>query len=367
MRVKQITGLAVAYATYATALALPQDIEFDLVDATPDPPTPVISIGATAQVITYNAPSLIAEVVSDVLEGGAVVPEDVVTKRAQGDCAVQPTGLGENSSPDTADAFLADPKYNGIADIATTPAGYTRTFSKFQASNNAFGYMGYDTLQSYDTVECAKRCTNKRGCNAFNIYFERDPTLDPGPTCSDPASTINIKCVFWGGPVTPQNAVNTGETRNAFRVVISGSNGYVSEALNTPAGYGASVYLGDAAINAPLDDCGVNTYMGVKLFNQGQFDIALCASACTAQSEYNLRHPPKEGKAKTCQYFNTYILYKNDVAQGQYCSLYSESWDRSYAVNRGQYRGSDKYTISYSFSVSNATNPNPPPTSCPAL
>lgn len=58
--------------------------------------------------------------------------------------------------------------------------------------------------------------------------------------------------------------------------------------------------------------------MGVKLFTQTGFDTSFCAAACSAQSQYNTAHPPQDRPAQTCQFYNTYALYKNDMYQGQY-------------------------------------------------
>jgi hypothetical protein len=44
------------------------------------------------------------------------------------------------------------------------------------------------------------------------------------------------------------------------------------------------------------------------------------------------------------------------IGTGQYCSLYSEAWNTTYATNVGQYRGSDLYTIQDSYSAYNKTN-----------
>jgi len=84
------------------------------------------------------------------------------------------------------------------------------------------------------------------------------------------------------------------------------------------SGYTDSISLGNAALNAPLNCNGADTYMGSKLWNDNIFDEARCATACTAQSAYNLKHPPSKGSPKTCQFYNTYVLYKNEVSQGQY-------------------------------------------------
>ncbi|KAI5199443.1 hypothetical protein E4T39_06261 [Aureobasidium subglaciale] len=133
----------------------------------------------------------------------------------------------------------------------------------------------------------------------------------------------------------------------------------------TADGYSQNTALDGAAINAPLNCNKADTYMGVKLFNDGPFDTTLCAAACTAQTKYNLRNPPKSGQAKTCQFYNTYEMYKDTVYQGQYWyapssiddTLYTQAWDTTYATNKGQWRGTSHYTIGRSFTASNATDP----------
>jgi len=173
-----------------------------------------------------------------------------------------------------------------------------------------------------------------------------------------------IKCVYWGGPVDAKTAVNAGQWRRDFRVVIAGSNGYTNDAIAVPDGYTGPAVLGNAAINAPLDCNKANTYMGVKIFTEGAFDAGRCAAACTSQSEYNIAHPPKNAPPMTCQFFNTYVLYKNKAPVGQYCSLYNETWSPSFAVNRGETRGTDKYTINYSYAFSNTTANADKPVGC---
>ena len=69
-------------------------------------------------------------------------------------------------------------------------------------------------------------------------------------------STTNIKCVFWGGEVTSDSLSNTGQYRDQFQVVIAGSNGYMNNTLVPVPGYNEPTYLGNAAINAPLDSNG---------------------------------------------------------------------------------------------------------------
>ncbi|KAI5198402.1 hypothetical protein E4T38_07559 [Aureobasidium subglaciale] len=146
--------------------------------------------------------------------------------------------------------------------------------------------------------------------------------------------------------------------------------------VTTIDGYTPNTFLDSAAINAPLGCNKADTYMGVKLFNTGPFDTTLCAAACTAQTKYNLKHPPSTGKAATCQFYNTYEMYRNDVYQGQYwyvstsftitstkiqgltsySTLYTQAWDTTYATNKGQWRGTAHYTIGRSYIASNVTD-----------
>ncbi|KAL9104173.1 MAG: hypothetical protein Q9187_008932 [Circinaria calcarea] len=101
--------------------------------------------------------------------------------------------------------------------------------------------------------------------------------------------------------------------------------------------------------------------MGYKLFTNTPFDPRLCSAACDAETAYLAAHPPSDGsKPKACTFFNTYLLLKNGVNEGQYCTMYTQAWGKSYAVNDGQWRGTDHYTISYSFSFFNTSTPGNP-------
>lgn len=143
---------------------------------------------------------------------------------------------------------------------------------------------------------------------------------EPAAACPNPASTTVIKCVFWGGILSTDMAVNQGQWRNDFHVVIAGSNGY-NAILKAPLdGFEAPTYLDAAAINAPSES---NSYMGVKIFTDGPFDPQLCAAACRAQTEYNLEHPDADGSSEFCEFFNTYLLLKNGIVEAQYCALVS--------------------------------------------
>lgn len=109
-------------------------------------------------------------------------------------------------------AFKADPVIASVASAAPTPQGYYQNFKNLGGASSAckytqianirtplliivllVGYLGYTVVKTYDVATCAAKCTAKTGCLAFNIYFERDPTLEPGTNCDNPPAFANIK------------------------------------------------------------------------------------------------------------------------------------------------------------------------------
>ena len=116
-----------------------------------------------------------------------------------------------------------------MAQNAPTPDGYALVFNNVGASLQAANYMGLYTLGSYDTLTCASKCDQASGCQAFNVYLERDPTLNANnQQCPNPPSTTNYRCTLWGAPVCKEEATNTGQYQAQFHVVIAGSNGWYS-------------------------------------------------------------------------------------------------------------------------------------------
>jgi hypothetical protein len=107
------------------------------------------------------------------VSGGALV--DMPTLAADL-CVAQPTGISYTSDQDTDVGFLTDPYYSQIASAASPPTGYSEAFKNKQGSNNALGYLGFSLMSTYDTSVCAGRCDKINGCQAINIYFERDPS-----------------------------------------------------------------------------------------------------------------------------------------------------------------------------------------------
>ncbi|KAI7157745.1 glycoside hydrolase [Hortaea werneckii] len=338
-----------------------QNFDFEVMDDTPQPSTASIPAGETAQTVSYNLPAATAEATEDPLPVTTGVAKRAINARAA--CQTQPAGSGPVPSPDTAAAFLASSDMASVAQNAPVPAGYSNTFTNLKGSSSAYGYMGFTTLRSYDTQTCANKCDSIKGCLGFNLYFERDPTVEPAAACPNPSSTNNIKCVFWGGYLEAAGATNTGQWRQNFQVVIAGSNGYMKTTVPAVTGFtGRS--LGRKTINAPLDCNGKDTYMGMKLFTTSYFDPKLCAAACTSQNEYNRAHPPANGQPQICKFFTTFLMAVNGRPEGQYCSMYTQAWDDSYNNNEGQWRGSNHYTLGLSFAYSNDASPGVPV--CPA-
>ncbi|KAI0533713.1 hypothetical protein GGR58DRAFT_521176 [Xylaria digitata] len=341
------------------------------VDSADPPPTVTFPYGAiSATTVAYKSETAIAAVIADIVSDPlpqathTIVPNERrdVVKRV---CQAQPLGSGPSPDVDTAAAFLSFSAFSEAAESATTPVGYSLNYRNLNASSNAYGYLGFTLLENYDTQSCATKCTDINGCRSFNIFFERDPAFQPGDSCPNPQSTTLIKCVFWGGATSVDNAKNTGFRYYDFDIVIAGSNAYDSLTAPPEDGYATPISLGTAQLNAPSDCGGFDTYMGSKMFTDSPFDPSLCAAACTAQSEYNLAHPPATGPVQTCQFFNTYLLLKNGLPEGQVCSMYSMSWDATYSSTSGQWRDGDHYSVAYSFIYANSTNPGSPRIPCP--
>jgi hypothetical protein len=66
------------------------------------------------------------------------------------------------------------------------------------------------------------------------VFYERAPIVEPGNGCLNPYSSTLIKCDLWAGTILPDIALNSGQMRKDFHVVISGSNGYVKGTNTNP-------------------------------------------------------------------------------------------------------------------------------------
>ncbi|KNG44335.1 hypothetical protein TW65_08686 [Stemphylium lycopersici] len=195
----------------------------------------------------------------------------VAVQNTQGDCAAQPAGYGPIPKHDNTWGFYDSPSIQGAASNATIPPGYTLSFGSKIGSYVGANYLGHYELQSYDTLECARKCDEhgqrahlassrntaadtpdhrdspqttdnaegqdeKQICQGFNIYFERSPSIHLGPRCHDATSRTVIKCALWGEALPVMGATNTGYREWDFDVVIAGSNGYHLEKYKDSAG-----------------------------------------------------------------------------------------------------------------------------------
>ncbi|KAG9728145.1 hypothetical protein KCU73_g12442, partial [Aureobasidium melanogenum] len=174
---KSSTAFASAFAVLAGAspLVARQELDFNLLNTAPNVTTASIPIGPTAESVTYDLAQATAQATASALPVQAV-KRDLSARAA---CASQPLGSGPVPSPDTDTAFLSSTDLSAAANNAVTPNGYYNTFTNLQGSSNSYGYLGFTTLASYDVQACASKCDAIRGCSGINIYFERDPTLEP--------------------------------------------------------------------------------------------------------------------------------------------------------------------------------------------
>lgn len=219
-------------------------------------------------------------------------------------------------------------------------------------------------MNSYDTLTCASKCNDITGCVAFNIYFERDPSLDPNAQqCPNPPSVTNIKCVWWGVPVSKSTATNSGQYRDSFEVVIAGSNGY--NAIIEPAevaGFSAGVSYG-GALNVPNDPVdNQDTYITSKFYSYGYgpyqiqyYAPEVCVHACADQTAYDYNNPPSSGRPAVCNQVVALSLNRNGVPQGMYCSFFTESWGPNYGTTNYVVYAGSVYTVDNVFSYVNST------------
>ncbi|KAG8629348.1 hypothetical protein KVT40_003213 [Elsinoe batatas] len=237
--------------------------------------------------------------------GGAVAAFAAVRPNiAAAGCVVQDVQYGYVPSPNNPTGFLTDAKLAKISkDNTPYPAGYTTNFTNQYGSLFANNYITYTQLPTYNISQCAAFCDATSGCQAFNIYFERDPIQDPGSACPNPTSSTMIRCALWGSQVSTSQAGNIGEWRTDFMVVVQGSNGYNKNPTPaTVSGFNAPIPLGGAS-----------------------FTPQLCADFCTNTTATNKATARTAGLSSytPCNFFNALSISVNGVAQGTYCQAYS--------------------------------------------
>ena len=277
-----------------------------------------------------------------------VVPNDGATLSA---CSTQPGGYGPQVTPDTVAAFEAYTPFHSEAQAAVAPKGYVQTFANLNASVSGSSYLGYYLLTSYDTVGCSQYCDNTTLCTGFNLYIERDPSVNPAANCSNPPSITNYGCSLWGSGVSASAATNSGQYRNDFQVVIVASDGYEKTNTTTPVtppGWTNPQNCSSHAHNHP------STCIGTTFF-PGPFNPSVCAAYASAQNAKNSQtsnfytwltffyNPLK------CNFFNAYMLKQDGAALGTYCSLYAWQYQPSAATYRPGWNAGRYYEVESSW------------------
>lgn len=235
------------------------------------------------------------------------------------------------------------------------------TFSDLNSQVIGNTYLGLETLRSYDVEKCSQYCDNKPLCTGFNIFIERDPSLNPSANCTQPASITNYKCTLWGSSVDKASATDSGQYRGQFQVVITGSDGFEKTNTTTPAycpGWQPPQQCpnhGSQGHNHP------STCIGTSFF-PGPFNPLLCAAYAEAQNAINAKSSiwrqwiqffTGNYNPLRCDFFNAYMLKKNGHALGTYCGLYAQQYGSGDATYTPGWQGSDYWSIesSWSFSI----------------
>ncbi|KAI5370999.1 hypothetical protein Slin14017_G018780 [Septoria linicola] len=321
-------------------LATAQLIDLKFIEAQPDPAY-TIATDQISEKVPYDQAATIAKDEAEVQAGE--LPLDVVHEkrstamrfeRRQAACAALPTTPNVyNADLSSAKAFSSDANLAAKALGAVDPEGYKSQYVNKKASAQfAQRYMGFVRMTTYDVNACAKQCNDRKLCQAFNIYFARDPSQKPV------SSDFNVS--GW---------------QRKFQTAVAGSNSYVkSSSLSL---------LSKRAINAPLKDCtGEDPDLGMRAFtDNAPFDPARCVAICAETNEVNTR----DNDPRRCRFYDTYILHKNNRTQGVICSLYTRAWDpSSFATNDGQYDDAGAHFTIHSSTTSTFSLPSSPEPPC---
>lgn len=213
------------------------------------------------------------------------------------------------------------------------------------------GFLGTHVLKHYDVDECARLCNDLPTCASFNLYFERDPAYAPNTTagCPNPPSTTTINCVLWHHRLEADAAINFGETREGFQVVITGSNLY--NKIKGPLDLSSLGFSGprvdvdnNAAFQVPDEPIGEYSTLVAQnpvYYNYydanatlGKYDPTVCAHLCSNITNAATPALPISNKAyPVCNMFVAYELrYKDPLAM--VCELYSSVWSSRYQTLR---------------------------------
>ena len=314
----------------------PNNIDYEsIVDA--GPPT------ETASAFTKTASSVSVSTTTATPFSNSTKSALLAKKDLDDPCSDQPMGYGPKPATDSVDAFMSFTGFSDILYNAHSPLYYRTIFQNLQAAVIDVPYIGYSTMDSYSTTGCQKICDGNNACAAFNIFFERDPVVNPNTAegCPNPSSTTNIKCALFGASFTSDNAINTGEIRAQFKVAIAGSNAYLkSPAPGIFSGFDNPVALGGST-KAP-------NYIGYD-YLQNTYDASGCAATCQAITRDNRNNTDPGSSYTPCNFFNSYQFTFNDTGYGTICAYFSTPSGPEAGTYTGDRRGSDWYGITDSY------------------
>lgn len=97
------TFVVSAFAALALAAPRPQDIEFDLVDAAPDPVVSAAPFTGSSETVTLQPAAAVVTIADASVTDTATTNDkrdflEVISKRGDGDCSAQPKGTGPTVS-----------------------------------------------------------------------------------------------------------------------------------------------------------------------------------------------------------------------------------------------------------------------------
>ena len=155
----------------ALATPVPQDLDWDAIEAlepVETPTIPVVDAKAAETTLAYVSAAAASAVASAV----AASPEDsTITLHSRGAAPAVPANNAQCAKQPTAD----DTPENFAATYSSTAVevpGYTTAyFNRNGSSQGVYGYMGYSVLDTYDAGQCASRCGATKGCSSFNVYY----------------------------------------------------------------------------------------------------------------------------------------------------------------------------------------------------
>ncbi|KAF2031144.1 hypothetical protein EK21DRAFT_111184 [Setomelanomma holmii] len=131
------------------------------------------------------------------------------------------------------EAFASFSWYGTTATFASKPSGFETIFTNYTAAVLSYKYQHFVDLDAYNPDACAATCNVTPGCDAFNIYFMRHPSVEPAVACPNPKANTVVRCGLYSQPVLASEAQIVNQTRGpadasgkAFQIVIAGSNAY---------------------------------------------------------------------------------------------------------------------------------------------